>query len=251
MGFKKMLIILILISLGSIIFFACGRKPGKHRIEVNGVSLVYEVSGKGKPVILLHGNGGSRHDLDTARKQLVKAGYKVYAPDSRGQGENAPLKEYHYKDMAEDIYQFINKLGIEKPAVYGWSDGGIIALELEIMHPGTASMILCAGANASVPFTTPEKFEEFFAELDPEEPLVKLMLTEPNMTEEELATIKCPALICAGENDLVMESHTRAIAECIPNSMFYIVEGHDHGSYIVNNPKMGEIILAFFHLNNY
>ena len=246
-----MLIILTLIALGAIIFAACARKPGKHSIEVNGVSLVYEVSGKGKPVILLHGNGGSRHDLDTERKQLVKAGYKVYAPDSRGQGENAPLKEYHYKDMAEDIYQFINKLGLEKPAVYGWSDGGIIALELEIMHPGTSSMILCAGANAWIPFTTPEKFEEFFSELDPEEPLVKLMLTEPDMTTEELSTIKCPALICAGENDLVIESQTREIAESIPDAELLIVEGHDHGSYIVNNPLMGEIIIKFLRSRNY
>ena len=75
--------------------------------RVNGVELFYAVEGRGKPVILLHGNGGSHNDLETTTRQLAQAGYRVYAIDSRGQGANEPLDEYHYKDMAEDVYQFI------------------------------------------------------------------------------------------------------------------------------------------------
>ena len=68
------------------------------------------MAGEGKPDVLVHGNGGNHKVFHTESQQLVDAGYQVYALDSRGQGENAPLDEYHYDDMAEDVYQFINKL---------------------------------------------------------------------------------------------------------------------------------------------
>ena len=77
--------------------------------QVNGVELFYAAEGSGKPVILLHGNGGSHNSLETTTRQLAQAGYLVYAIDSRGQGANKKLDEYHYKDMAEDIYQFLRQ----------------------------------------------------------------------------------------------------------------------------------------------
>lgn len=119
-------------------------------IGVNGTELFYAAEGAGKAVILLHGNGGSHNDLETTTRQLAQAGYTVYALDSRGQGANPPLAEYHYKDMAEDVRQFIAAKGLTKPAVFGFSDGGIIALQLEVMHPGTFSAIATGGANIFV-----------------------------------------------------------------------------------------------------
>ena len=80
------------------------------QIQVNGVCLHYAVAGEGRPVVLVHGNGEDHHLFDVEIQQLVAAGYKVYAPDSRGHGRNTPESEYHYADMAEDIYQFIHAL---------------------------------------------------------------------------------------------------------------------------------------------
>ena len=118
-------------------------------IDVNGINIVYQIKGKenAKPVILLHGNGGEHDHLSVMVDQLDSAGYLVYALDSRGQGANAPLEEYHYIDMAEDVYAFIDQLNLEHPAVFGWSDGGNIALQLEVLHPGTLGAIITSGAN--------------------------------------------------------------------------------------------------------
>ena len=52
-------------------------------ISVNGVELFYAAEGAGKPVILLHGNGGSHNDMETTTRQLAQAGYLVYAPFSK------------------------------------------------------------------------------------------------------------------------------------------------------------------------
>ena len=99
-------------------------------VTVNGVTLHYAAAGEGRPVVLIHGNGEDHSIFGVEMEQLISAGYRVYAPDSRGHGANAPMAEYHYREMAEDVYEFIKALKLEKPALYGHSDGGIIGLLL-------------------------------------------------------------------------------------------------------------------------
>ena len=50
--------------------------------QVNGVELFYAAEGSAKPVILIHGNGGSHNDMETTQRELAQAGYMVYALDS-------------------------------------------------------------------------------------------------------------------------------------------------------------------------
>ena len=186
-------------------------------VEVNGVSLFYAAEGAGKPVILLHGNGGSHNDLETTHHELAQAGYMVYALDSRGQGANKPLPEYHYKDMAADVYEFIKLKGLEKPAVFGFSDGGIIALQLEVMYPGTLGAIVTGGANIFVKDALIPSFAEGFLAQPSTEPLVIMLQTEPSMTVEDMKGIGCPSLIMSGEHDLISQEHTLLIGESIPS----------------------------------
>ena len=218
----------------------------RETAEVNGVSIAYEVAGEGYPVILIHGNGGSRKDLYTEMDQLVEAGYKVYNMDSRGQGENAPVETYHYEDMAEDVYQLIQYWGLKKPVLYGWSDGGIIGLLLEIRHPGTLGALAGSGVN-----TTPDGLTDYFLQsiafivfFTPTS-LTEMILKEPDIKEEELASIEIPVLLTAGSDDIIKEEHTRMIAETIPHAKLVILQGEDHGSYIQNSEIMGDLLIRF------
>lgn len=226
----------------------CGKYPEKeYNIDVNGVNIKYYVRGKknGKPIVLLHGNGGSHRSMLTQAKQLARAGYLVYSPDSRGHGANAPLQEYHYADMAEDMSQFIHKLGLKKPAIYGWSDGGIIALMLEMAYPGICSSITASGANLYP--DCGENFECFKQWiLEHDSPITRMMLSEPDIAPKSLAEIKCPTLITCGSDDVISVEHTKLIADSIPGSELAIFEGEDHGSYIKKSPKMGKRLLEFF-----
>lgn len=215
-------------------------------IEVNGVSLFYAAEGAGKPVILIHGNGGSHNDLETTQRGLAQAGYMVYALDSRGQGANPRLPEYHYKDMASDVYEFIKAMGLEKPAVFGFSDGGIIALQLEVMYPGTLGAIATGGANIFVKGALVPEFENGFLAQQTDEPLVIMMQNEPTMTPQDMQTIKAPTLIMSGEHDLIRQEHTRLIGGSIPGAKTMIIPGEDHGSYICNSPKLTSLLLGFF-----
>ena len=224
----------------------CKYESYTDTIVVNGAIIFYAAEGTGKPVILLHGNGGSHNDLETTQRGLAQAGYMVYALDSRGQGANAPLPEYHYKDMASDVYEFIKVKGLEKPAVFGFSDGGIIALQLEVMYPGTLGAIATGGANIFVKGALVPEFENGFLAQPSDNPLVKMLQTEPTMTPQDMQVIQVPSLIMSGEHDLILADHTRLIGENIPHAKVKIIPGEDHGSYICNSPKLTELLLYFF-----
>lgn len=220
-------------------------------VEVNGQSLLYSVRGplEGYPVVLMHGNGGSHKSMTTQQLQLARAGYRVYCPDSRGQGANEPLTEYHYADMAEDCYQFIKALGLEKPVVGGWSDGGINTLLLEMAHPGTCAAIVVAGANLFP--DCGEGFEEFKAWiLEQGTPLAMMMLSEPDINPADLAAIKCPALVTVGSKDLISVEHTNLISGNIAGAELIVFEGATHSSYIKRNPRLGRAALKFLEKHN-
>ena len=220
---------------------------GAPEITLTGNTVI----GKGRPIVLVHGNGEDHHLFDTEIRQLAEAGFTVYAPDSRGHGKSTlvsdePVTEYHYADMAEDIYQFIKELGLKKPALYGHSDGGIIALLLEINHPGTLGIMAASGTNLSPQGLIPSFIEEY-TEINKkeEDPLVTLMLTEPHIDPESLKKIRIPVLVTAGDNDLILPSETEKIAAALPDSEMVIVEDADHGSYIMDSEIMGKLLLDF------
>lgn len=57
------------------------------------------------PVVLLHGGGQNRHAWKGTARSLVRAGYQVFAPDSRGHGDSAwsPNAEYDMEHFAHDL----------------------------------------------------------------------------------------------------------------------------------------------------
>ena len=220
--------------------------------EVNRVQLHYAVVGAGKPVVLVHGNGESHELFDTEIEQLAAAGYRVYAPDSRGHGANAPQTEYHYDDMAEDMAQLIRRLGLEKPAYYGHSDGGIIGLLLAMKHPEALGLMAISGTNLTPAGIDPDFIREYTAlnERAPD-PLVTLMLTEPDIDPASLRAIPIPVLVTVGEKDLILRSETDRIMANLPRARLEVIEGADHGSYIVSSETMGKLLLDFFREQHY
>ena len=222
------------------------RYEANNIIEVNGVTLHYAMVGEGDPIVLVHGNGEDHNLFDTEISQLIAAGYRVYAPDSRGHGANKPMNEYHYADMAEDMYQFIQSLELKSPVLYGHSDGGIIGLMMEIVHPGTLKALAISGTNLSPRGIIPSFIEEFTSinEQKPD-PLITLMLTEPDIDPELLKQVSIPVLVTAGEHDLILREETDRIVANLPDAKLAIVKNADHGSYIADSEIMGNILINF------
>ena len=218
----------------------------REEVRVNGVCLRYAAAGSGAPVVLLHGNGESHDLFETQIGQLAAAGYRVYAPDSRGHGASQPVTEYHYADMAEDIFQFIRALGLESPVLYGHSDGGIIGLLLALSHPGALRALAISGTNLSPAGLDPAFLRECreISERSPN-PLFTLMLTEPHIDPDLLARITIPVLVTVGEHDLILPEETEAIVSHLPNARLVTVAGADHGSYIYHSEIIGGLLVDF------
>ncbi len=214
-------------------------------IQLENQILYYEKSGVGAPVLLLHGNGGSHGDLDVLQADL-ELDYTVYAIDSRGHGQSAPVKEYHYADMADDVLRFIRALQIEKPMVYGYSDGAIVALMAAAKEPEAFSALMLSGANLSfsgLTWSARREIRKHYRKT--QSALDALMINEPGLKPEDLSGITCPALVLAGSDDLISEKETRRIAAALSNSTLRILPGEDHGSYVVHSHKLGPVLREF------
>lgn len=215
------------------------------KIKVNNIELYYEKYGTGKPIILIHGNQESHKIFDKLIEKL-KSNYEVFAIDSRCHGQSENPKEISYNLMCDDIIEFIKELNIERPILYGFSDGGIIGLLVAIKEPELLSNLIISGANISPDvFTTFDllltKLFYFFTRSK----YIKMMLDEPNISIEDLQKITVPVHILAGEKDVIKLEHTKLIADNIKNSTLEIIKNENHGSYIVHSEKLYEIIKKY------
>ncbi|MBQ8201950.1 MAG: alpha/beta hydrolase [Clostridia bacterium] len=212
-------------------------------LDTGSISLHYEVAGSGRPLLLLHGNGESL-DIFRAAIPLLAEHFTVYAVDSRGHGGSTPVRELHYADMAADMADFIRLLALDRPIVYGFSDGGIVALLLSIGQPDLTGGIIASGVNVRPSGLKAHwlwlfRMMYFFNR----SPLFRLMLTEPDITDEQLRSIRVPAALTAGSRDMLRQSHMRHIARCIPGCRYILLDGEGHGSYIAGSPKIAQVIL--------
>jgi pimeloyl-ACP methyl ester carboxylesterase len=115
-------------------------------VEANGATIHYADHGGGAPLILLHGGLASGTQGQPLLPELAD-GFRVITPDSRGHGRSTnPSGELSYARIADDTAAMIAALGLGRPVVGGWSDGGQVALELGARHPDRASALIVGGA---------------------------------------------------------------------------------------------------------
>lgn len=221
----------------------------EHKIEINGVLICYEETGAGQPVILLHGNGGSRHTFDGLIERL-SAAYTVYAPDSRGHGQSGKNGPLSYEQLASDTAAFIRALSLKKPMLYGFSDGGIVGLLVASGWPELLSKLAVSGANSSPAGLKARSLVAYrLLYAATRKARIGMMLHGPALTGESLARITAPTLVLAGGKDVIREEDTRFIASHIPGAELKILPGESHGSYVHDAEKLAALLIPFFEKN--
>ncbi|MGI6556245.1 MAG: alpha/beta fold hydrolase [Pseudoramibacter sp.] len=213
-------------------------------IRLNGLTLRYRVVGRGRPMLLVHGNGED-HRIFSRTVRLLKAHFTCYLINSRGHGMSSRVNTFHYREMAEDMVLFLRKKNLEDVTFVGFSDGGIIGLLAAAMTRRITTLIAC-GANRR-----PEGLRHFFRlflrvyNFFRRDPLRQMLLKEPDITDQELQRIQADTLIIAGKHDLIKREETDEIAAKIPHAEEIILPGESHTSYVVNSDKLGKIILKY------
>jgi pimeloyl-ACP methyl ester carboxylesterase len=103
-------------------------------VRVNGTRISFVDKGKGAPVLLLHGLGGSHDDW---RMQIPEfaARHRVIVPDLRGFGASERREPFTIQQHARDLMALLAELSVERAHVVGLSMGGAVAIELALRAP--------------------------------------------------------------------------------------------------------------------
>jgi pimeloyl-ACP methyl ester carboxylesterase len=234
-------------------------KVGKYA-NIRGINLYYETYGQGKPLLLIHGNGGSIRDWRYQIPYFSKT-YKVIAVDSRAQGKSLDsIDVLNYEMMADDFDALLTHLKIDSAYVIGWSDGGINGLLLAIRHPEKVKKLAITGANL-VPGTSAiseDGIKAISADLAKLRSanqdaatkntikLLHMMEIEPHIPLTDLQKIKCPVLVMGGDFDVIKPAHTLQIFENIPQAYLWIFPESGHGTVHRYKNEFNNKVLHFF-----
>ncbi|HTN96907.1 MAG TPA: alpha/beta hydrolase [Nordella sp.] len=204
------------------------------RVEVNGMQMYYEVSGQGEPLVVLHGAYMNIETMGAIIPKLART-HKVYALEFQGHGRTTDIdRPITYPNLADDVAAFMDKVGIEKADVFGYSMGAAAGLQLAIRHPDKVNKLVAASVaydaegwqpdfKAFIPQMTVEMFTSMpFAEdyrklaANPDgfPALVKKLIAlehEPMAWGAEVKALKAPVLIIAGDADVATLEHAVAM----------------------------------------
>lgn len=215
-------------------------------IDLDNITLNYTKRGNGLPLIFLHGNGEDHHIFDKLVDKLQHH-FTIYAIDSRNHGKSSRSDDFGYEAMSSDIVQFIDKLSIKSPSVVGFSDGAIVALIIALSDPDLLGRMVLLGVNLS-PNDFKEDAHKWLIDQysQTNDPLIKLMLEEPNIDLARLSNISTPTLVVGAEDDLFKDDLFESIVSTMPNAELKIMPNHEHDTYIVDNDVLYPDLMRFF-----
>lgn len=104
-----------------------------------------DTGGTGMPVLLLHGSGLSRAVFDRQIESPLAERLRLIAPDLPGHGDSEDARhagDYALPRLADCVSEVIAALGLDRFAIFGWSLGGHIGIELLHRLPGIAGLML-------------------------------------------------------------------------------------------------------------
>ena len=213
------------------------------KLSINNTELFYVTEGTGNPFILLHGNGEDQTIFSALIMRLSQV-YTVYAIDSRSHGQSAKSENFSYEVMAEDIVAFIKELKLETPILFGFSDGGIIGTLIAIKHPFLLQKLIVSGININPRGLKPYLLSYYYINyLFTKDPLIKLMLEDPNINKEQLHKIIIPVYLLTGTKDVIRRKHTLYINKNIKGSKLIIVAHATHDSYVFDNDELYQLLI--------
>lgn len=228
-----------------------------EKFQSDGVEIAYQVEGEGAPIVLVHGFA-STHAANWINPgwvaYLLDMGRQVVMYDLRGHGQSALLYDpeaYRLPQLAQDLKNLIEHLGLKRPDVMGYSLGAMIALRLGVDAPDVPGSLIGAGIGEKL-YQPPEHIGPVVDALLTDDPSSTIDLAakafrifadqnnqdrralatcfqrarEP-FTPDVLAQITCPVLIVAGEKD-VLAGDPYALASSIPLGEAALIPRRDH-----------------------
>jgi pimeloyl-ACP methyl ester carboxylesterase len=235
-------------------------------VETGGARIWHAAYGAGPPVILLHGGMGNAGNWGYQIPALVAAGHRVIVIDSRGHGRSTrDAKPYSYDLLGRDVLAVMDRLGIAKAPIVGWSDGACTGLVLARHFPDRIAGVFYFACNmddsGTKPFVyteiigrclarhkldyaalsaTPGDFDAFM------DAVGQMQRTQPNYTAADLAAIHVPVTIVQAEHDeFIKPEHAAYLAATIPGAKLVLLPGVSHFAPVQRPVQFTAAILDF------
>jgi len=207
----------------------------------------YEWDNQGEAMVLLHGGLSKTSSWDYLMVPALEDEFHVFAYDRTAHGFTGDQTgSLHFEFQAKEAIAYLEDVVKEPAHLIGYSDGGIIALMVAIARPELVKSIVAIGANFHYgaplsDFAEANVSEEDQAEynlISPDAPhtllektirMNHIWKTEPDIALSDIATIQCPVLVLAGDDDVIKHEHTIALYEALPLGQLAIIPGTSHG----------------------
>lgn len=223
--------------------------------DVNGMKMYYEIHGQGKPLVLIHGGGSTIQTNFEKIIPILAKHRQVIALELQAHGRtNDRNADLTFEQDADDVATLLKNLKIDKADFFGFSNGGTTTLQIAIRHPELVDKIILGSALAKRN-GVPDWFWGFMAnaKLENMPELLKVgykkvaadtnglqvmhdrdakrMINFKDIPDEQIKSIKAPALIIIGDKDIITPEHAIELHRQIANSELAIIPG-GHGQYI-------------------
>lgn len=239
-------------------------------IRVAGHALYFEDAGRGEPVIMLHGFGGTatfwRENADSLAMR-----YRVISVDLPGHGRSDAMDStivYRNEDAARLILALMDSLQIQRAAFVGYSQGGMISLYTAVLAPARVTAIATVGAQAfystelrayierSGPDSAKESVMTRYRErhgtiramqLARQFWHFRLLDGDPALTPDRLARIQARVLVVHGDDDFVPVSQAWYLYTGLRDAHLWVIPhaGHFPFTGSVGRAELSRRLVAF------
>ena len=239
----------------------------------DGIDIAYEVSGDGRPILLIHGfaSSGIVNWVNTGwTEALREAGYQPITIDNRGHGKSRKVydpKLYFAHEMADDAARLLDHLELKRVPVIGFSMGARITAFLMLRHPERVRCAVWGGMGANL-MTGMDDSEEIAAALTAESladvrgPVGRqfrlfadhskadraalaacVVSSREPMLEDDVRQIGAPVLVAVGEND-EMAGEIEPLVRLLPQGEGFVIPKRNH-MLSTGDPKFKAATIKF------
>jgi pimeloyl-ACP methyl ester carboxylesterase len=253
------------------------------KIRVNEINLYYEISGRGEPLLLLHGLGSSVRDWEKQLPTFPKQ-FQVIACDLRGHGRTEkPPGPYSVPLFAADVAHLIKSLNFEPVHVLGISMGGMIAYQLAVSYPDLVQSLIVANAAPELLvrgfrerlnvwqremivrligmrkmgevlserlFIKPEQeklrqvFVKRWSENTPRAYLASMRAIVGWSVVDQLHNINAPVLVISADQDYTFVSGREGLSR-LPQAEFVTIQDSRHATPVEHPEQFNRVVLSF------
>jgi pimeloyl-ACP methyl ester carboxylesterase len=224
-------------------------------LPVNGIKMYYEIHGSGQPLVLIHGGGSTITTSFGKILPLLAKNHKVIAVELQAHGHTSDRNEPEsFEQDANDVAGLLSQLNINAADILGFSNGGHTAMQLAISHPEKIRKLIIASAfykKAGTPAAfwemmnhatfagMPQPLKDAYLKINNDTAAllnmfhkdVHRMQNFKDWSDKDIKSITVPALLIAGDKDIITPEHAVAMSRLIPHCQLAILPG-GHGNYL-------------------